>query len=144
VLPVGEPLEEEVTAAYREYWRVYSDALYTLDASQLPRVASGAELDRLTARIRELKEQGEAIRVNVDHVTNVLRVSGPGADVAVRDRYTDRSFALDASTKEPLPAREVAVDGDAAVARGTQQDRVYFLKRSDDTWKVVQAFQVSS
>jgi hypothetical protein len=143
VLSPGDPLEEELTAAYREYWRVYADALYSLDTSQLPTVAAGAELDRITVRIQGLRDQGEAVRVNVDHVTSVLRISGSDTDVAVRDSYTDRSYAIDAITKEPRTSGDGAAGGELQLAKGQQQDHVYFFKRIDGSWKVTQAFVVA-
>jgi hypothetical protein len=142
-LPVGDPLEVEVTAAYREYLRVYADALYTLDPSGLPAVAADEELRRVVARIESLKQQGEAIQVNVDHMTRVVRVSGVDAEFGLQDHFVDRSFAIDSVTKQPIEAEDGSSSTDVQLAKGTEEDVLYLFRRLDGTWKIVRSFRVA-
>jgi hypothetical protein len=134
VLDSDSSLAKEIRAAEELYWEVYGDALYTLDTSHLSEVAAGEELNRLTALVGQLKADGYAVQMRIDHVSRVFNASASKA--YIHDRSTDRSLLLKADTKEP-----VAMSGpDPAV--GEADEHVYTYERIDGVWKVTSGFSV--
>jgi hypothetical protein len=143
VLPAGDPLEAEISAAYREYWQVYADALYSLDATSVPSVADGPELQRILTRIDSLKSQGEAIQVNVEHLVHVVRLSGAESNIGVADKFIDRSYIIDANTKEAIHPPDASGTDALKQAQGTEENDLYIFKQVDGVWKVIGSLRIS-
>jgi hypothetical protein len=123
--PTASP-EEAVKEAYLHYWEVYGEALLNLDGSRLSEVMTGPRLERALQEIQQLEEQGRAVKIVVESRPVVVEV---GSDEAlVLDEYENRSYLIDAETKEPLS--EPPTTGE------TIRDRVT-LTRVGDTWKVL-------
>lgn len=126
------PLEREVEAAYLHYWDVRSQALWTLDTSHLPEVMAGAELDRDVQQVKDLRDKGQAMKIDVNHKLVFLQVS----DAASRlyDEYFNKSYYVDGATKQPI-----GTPGPGGVAKIT-----YDLQKLDGTWKVVDGARLPS
>ncbi len=123
--PTAAP-EEAIKEAYLHYWEVYGEALFNLDSSRLSEVMTGPRLERALQEIEQLEEQGRAVRIVVENRPVVVEVEGDEA--LVLDEYENRSYLIDAATKEPLS--EPPTTGE------TIRDRVT-LTRVGDTWKVL-------
>jgi hypothetical protein len=119
------PLEIEIEAAYRKYWEVRADALLNLNESRLSEVMAGAELERSRQQVAELKSQGRAAKIVVDHMLAFLQVSERQAQLY--DYYTNRSYVVDAATKQPIQT-----PGPGGIAKVS-----YDLQKIDGVWKVV-------
>lgn len=117
-------IEDEVTAAYLEYWDVYADALRRLDGAQLDEVMTGPRLERALSEIENLRTQGQAVRIVVENAPLVAGVSGDEA--VVIDEYVNSSYLIDPVTQEPIADR-----GEPNTLRDTVT-----LVREDDVWKV--------
>jgi hypothetical protein len=118
-------VEEAVTEGYLQYWHVYSDALYNLDASRLGDVMTGPRLQRAIDEVSGLVQQGRAVKIEVSNQPVVLQVDGDKATVF--DEYQNRSGFIDPVTKEPLSS-----PGNAEVIRDSVT-----LTRVDGVWKVL-------
>ena len=121
------PTEAQISAAYLAYWDAYATALLNLDPSLAQGVATGEELERIKQEIADLRGKGVALRVTVTHDFAVVKSSVDGATVV--DRYVDRSFYVDPSTKEPQ---------NAEVAGKTITDNFEFT-RVDGRWIVIRS-----
>ena len=121
--------DQQVLAAYRRYWDVYTDALYTLDSSQLEQVMAGPRLARALDEIESLRRQGRAVRIVVRNDPLVAAVQT--TEAVVIDQYQNESFVVDARTKEPVGGR-----GPAQSIRDT-----FTLTRVDGVWKVVDSIR---
>ena len=123
------PLEREIEAAYLRYWEVRSQAYFDLDPSRLSEVMDGAELSRETAQIGQLKAQGKAAKLDIQHRAALAQVS-PDAAV-VYDEYMNRSVFVDPVTKRELPT-----------SSPPEMEKVsYQMKKLGGTWKVVDGSQ---
>jgi hypothetical protein len=109
VTPVAllPPLEEEIVAAYLHYWDVRMRAYHDLDTSELGTVMAGDELAREEDGIREMRSQGHAGLLDIDHNFRLLH--------------------LDPVTKRGIPTNEPP----ATVKISFQ------MKRIGGVWKVV-------
>jgi hypothetical protein len=123
--PTASP-EETVEEAYLHYWEVYGEALFNLDNSRLSEVMTGPRLERALEEIERLQEQGRAVKIVVENRPVVVEVEGDEA--LVLDEYENRSYLIDAATKEPLS--EPPTTGE------TIRDRVT-LTQVGTTWKVL-------
>lgn len=92
-------LEEEVSAAYLAYWDAYAEAVLELDPALVEEFATGDELQSIRDEIEQLRRDGVAARVVVDHDLVVANVSARFATVV--DRVNNRSFYVDPETKQP-------------------------------------------
>jgi hypothetical protein len=115
-----------VETAYQRYWEVRTQAFSTLDTSRLPEVVAGEELPREEKRVRDLADEGHALRLIYQHRLSFPEVSD-GQAVLIDELIND-SRLLDAATKQPLP--------DAASSEA-QRVRVE-MQRLDGRWKVVE------
>ncbi len=117
-------VEDEVEAAYLNYWDVYSDAVYNLDSSHLSQVMTGPRLDRAIDEVNDLLQQGRAVEIDVVNSPAVIQVDGSSA--VLLDEYENSSRFIDPQTKEPLssPAEPQTI-----------RDTVT-LNLIDGTWKV--------
>jgi hypothetical protein len=120
-------VEEEATQAYLDYWDAYAEAVLNLDASLLQGVAAGEELQRIQDEIEELRSQGSAVRIRVEH--NYVIVDSSPDSVALFDEITNNSFLVDAESKEPTDA-----PGSGEILRDT-----FYLDKTGDTWLVVRS-----
>ncbi len=123
------PLEREIEAAYQKYWDVRAEALYTLDPSRLPEVMAGAELERERQQIEELKVQGRAAKIDVEHRIAFVKVAETRAEIY--DEYINKSYLVDAQTKQPI-----RTPGPGGIAKVSYQ-----LQKIDGVWKVVDGTQ---
>lgn len=120
--------EQAVLAAYRRYWEQYSRAVLELDPTLAEGAATGEELDGIRSEIADLRARGRAIRVDVQLNPVVVEIREDAA--TIYDEFVNRSFTVDAGTKEPRQA-----SGSGEVVRD-----VYYLRRmGDGVWKVTRS-----
>lgn len=119
-------VEDEVEAAYLDYWDVYSDAVFNLDESDLEQVMAGPLLERTLEEIDSLRQQNRAAKIDVEHNFAVLDVDSAAGTAVVRDAYANRSSFVDANTKELI----------GQPAGGEIITDTYSLRLVDGTWKV--------
>lgn len=125
--PTGtSSIEDEVGAAYLDYWDVYAEAVLNLDESGLEGVMTGSQLQRTLDEISTLQQRGRAAKIVVEHNFFVAEVDVASGTATIRDDYTNSSYEVDAETKEKV--------GDAAP--GTAVSDTYFLVKEGNTWKV--------
>jgi hypothetical protein len=113
-------LEEEIADAYLAYWEAYKAALLNLDASLVEDVAAGEELERIRGQIEGLKADGVAARVVVEHDFAVVQTDEESA--VVIDEFLDRSFYVDAVTKQP----------ETSDVEGRRARDVFHFRRGDE------------
>lgn len=121
-----QSVEDEVGAAYLEYWDVYADAVFDLDGSRLEEVLTGSQLQRTLSEIAALQQRGRAAKIVVEHNFFVAEVDAVAGTATIRDDYTNSSYEVDSETKEMV--------GNAA--SGTVVSDTYFLVKEGGTWKV--------
>lgn len=144
-LAVGEPFREEVLDAVEKYWRVFAGAIYYLDTSDLPRVATGEELERLNRRIEQLRAEGVAFYPIISSPDSAAyRIRAPDADLGVRVKYKDRSYYIDAKTKEPVVRPGSGPSTQEELARGIDKDAFFLVRKVDGAWKVVRSFDIAN
>ena len=137
-LPTASPeVAVAVSDAYMHYWSVRADALLALDSSGLDQVAAGDELAALDKNIDSFREQGRALRTDVQHQFSVLTVINDQA--VVTDHFRDSSIYVDPVTHEPLPGQVAPGSPDEAPEIGV----LYKLELIDEAWKVVQGQKLS-
>lgn len=144
-LAVGDPVREEVLDAVDMYWRVVGDAIYYLDTSGLPGVAADQELKELDQRIERLRAENVAFYPIISFPTSTAyRVRAPDADLGVRVKYKDRSYYIDAKTKEPVVRPGSRPSTQEEIARGLDKDAFLLVRKVDGTWKVVRSFDIAN
>ncbi|MCX6024217.1 MAG: hypothetical protein NTZ05_21300 [Chloroflexi bacterium] len=121
---------QTVEQSYLAYWSTYSDALYTLDTSHLSEVMAGTELKNAQDQVDELKRQDRAAKIDIDHNYSVVTLSSD--KVGIQDHYLNKSYIIDAKTKQPLQSPK---DGEIA-------EIVCWLEKIDGVWKVTSVSQV--
>lgn len=124
-------LEAEVKQAYLRYWDVYANAMYTLDISHLPDVAAGDRLREAIAEVDDLKAQGKAAKIVVEHHFFVFNVTENTA--SVHDEYVNNSYAIDPRSKNPM----------GTPGPGQHLVDTYDLQRIDGVWKVIRGLRES-
>jgi hypothetical protein len=118
-------LRQEIIDSYMRYWAVVADAAFRVDDSQLPEVAAGEELERQRRGIADLRNQGHAARIVVDHQFGIGDATQSTATVF--DKYESRSYFIDPKTKEPL----------GQTPEKPETVRMSFvLQRIDGAWRV--------
>jgi hypothetical protein len=118
---------QQVVQAYDRYWRDYSQALYTLDTSQMSDVSSGGELRQVQAQVVSLLRDKRAVRTRVTHHALVVSIKGDKA--SVYDEILNRSFTIDPVTKQPPQGSNQA---------DLEKD-IYFFQRIHGKWKIVKS-----
>ncbi|MDI6872306.1 MAG: hypothetical protein QME79_13340 [Bacillota bacterium] len=127
VVPTATPsVEEEVSQAYLHYWEVYAEAVFNLDESSLPEVMTVPDLERAREEVETLRQRGRAAKIVVEHNFVILQLDPVAGTATIRDEYTNRSYEVDANTKEMI--------GDAP--QGNLLTDTYFLVKEGGTWKV--------
>jgi len=126
--PVLSP-RQQVMQAYHHYWRDYRQALYTLTTSRLSRVAAGNELQRVESEVAGFKKRGYAVRVRVTHHALIVSITGDTA--TVYDEVLNRSYAVDAVTKQPGQGSSQA----------DREKNVYSLQKFQGVWKVTKVLR---
>jgi len=124
-------VEEEVEAAYLAYWDAYSEAVLNLDPSLVEDFAAGEELESIRQEIEQLRTDGVALRVVVEHDLLVIPTSETAATVV--DEAVNNSFFVDPVTKDPPEA-----EGSGEVIRYT-----FFLEPQEGRWVVVRGERAS-
>lgn len=119
------PLQRELIDAYLRYWDVRMRAYYDLDASRLREVMAGAELTRETQQVLDLRTQGRAISMDVEHNIRVLKATSDEA--VIYDEYVNHSLYMDPATKRESPTKETP----------PIEKISYQFKKVDGVWKVV-------
>jgi hypothetical protein len=120
-------LERAVEQAYLRYWERYSEALETLDTSGIREVATGEELARIQDEVDGLRQQGEAIRVDVSHKYVIFDIEPDEAKVF--DEILNRSYSIDPVTLGPSQGPDVA-----DLVKDT-----FFFKKDNGVWKVTKS-----
>lgn len=118
---------QQVVQAYYSYWQVYSQALYTLDASRMSNVATGGELRQVQAQGTSLRRDRRAVRTRVTHHALVVSIKRDKA--TVYDEILNRSFTIDPVTKQPPQGSKQA---------DLEKD-IYFFQRIHGNWKIVKS-----
>lgn len=127
------PLEREIEAAYMQYWKVRSAALLNLDDSHVSDVMAGPELARAKRQIQDLKTQGRAVKVDIQHEMIAFgHVSADRADLY--DEYLNRSVYVDPVTKQEIPTK----------APPQVEKILHTMEKINGTWKVVDGAQESN
>jgi len=88
--------EDEVLAAYADYWEVYAAALRDRDSSHLAEVMTGPRLDRGLQEVAALEAQGRC-----DCAHGRVRSGGPevrGDQALIADEYQNNSYYIDPET----------------------------------------------
>ena len=67
--PTEASLPREIETAYLRYWQVRTQAFLDLDTSQLGEVMMGDELARTEKYVQDLRAQGRAAKMEVEHHT---------------------------------------------------------------------------
>lgn len=125
--PTATPsVEEEVSEAYLRYWSVYADAVFNLDETRLAQVMSGPQLQRTRQEIENLRQRGRAAKIVVEHDFFIAELDPVAGTATVRDEYANRSYEVDAETKEMV----------GQAAPGTVITDTYFLVKEGGAWKV--------
>ena len=119
-------VEQEISEGYLNYWQVYADAVFNLNETRLPEAMTEPHLERTRQEIQSLRERGRAAKIVVEHDFLILQVDAAAGTATVRDRYSNRSYEVDAETKEMV--------GEAAP--GTVVTDTYFLAKEGGVWKV--------
>ncbi len=121
----NSPLEREIEAAYLHYWDVRTQAYLALDSSRLPEVMANDELTRNQKQIADLKAQGRAAKLDVEHQIAFAKVAPDSA--IVYDEYLNKSVFVDMVTKEELKTSEPP-----------EREKISFdMQKIDGAWKVV-------
>lgn len=127
------PQEKEIESAYLHYWEVRSNAEFNLDDSHLADVMAGPELARAQQQIKDLKAQGRAIKVDIQH--NLIAFGPISADQAtLYDEYLNRSVYIDPVSKKEFPTS----------APPEVEKIIHTLKKINGTWKVFDGMQPAS
>jgi hypothetical protein len=117
---------DDVMAAYRRSWAVYSEAVARVEPAGLPEAFAGSALVLRRQEVERLRRAGAAIRVRVTHRPEVVLVD---ADTAVvTDVLDNHMIRVDHRTGRP---REP--DPDDVLTRA------YTLRREGGLWKVTEA-----
>ena len=103
----------------------------SLDTSHLSDVMAGPELARDEKQIEDLKAQGKAVKVDIEHHIAFLRVSPDNAEIY--DEYLNRSVYVDPATKQEIPTNAPPVTAKVS----------YRLQKVNGTWKVIDGAQHS-
>ena len=119
-------LEDQVSEAYLDYWQVYADAVFDLDETRLTEAMTGQQLERTRQEIESLRQKGRAAKIVVEHDFFIVDVDPVAGTARIRDQYANRSYEVDAETKEMI--------GEAAP--GTLVTDTYLLVKEGETWKV--------
>lgn len=124
-IEIDVALLEEVQAAYSTFWDIRTEAAFNLDVSRLPEVMDGSALEREREQIANLEARGVAAVIEAEHEVGLLSLSQEEAELY--DEYLNRSYLVDAATKEPVGASEPE-----------EVVKVSFrLKKIGGVWKVV-------
>jgi hypothetical protein len=128
--PAADPrLLQEIEDAYRDYWEVYSAALFNLDTSRLGEVAADEELRLMREEVEDFRRRGRAVRAVVTHSYLILDTTENSA--TVYDEIRDSSFLINPVTKQPNEGPD---------ARQLSKD-IYYFKKLDGAWKVVRSLR---
>lgn len=130
--PAGTPdTSQVVSQAYLHYWDVYSNALYTLDASHLEDVLAGDELSRSHEAIDGLRSEGHAAKTDVQHHFAIIALTEDTA--TIQDEFLNKSYLVDAATRHAL---QTPTGGDPETIS-------FQLKLLDGKWKVVSVVKIN-
>ncbi|MGE3795315.1 MAG: hypothetical protein AB7I38_15485 [Dehalococcoidia bacterium] len=130
--PSPEELEAEVSAAYLAYWDAYAEALLKRDASLVETFAVGVELQAIRDEIEQLRSDGWAVRIVVEH--NFEIASLDETDAIVIDEYLNNSYLVNPETLE----------GDEQAGPNEVIRDIFLLERIDGRWIVVQGGREAS
>jgi Cys-tRNA synthase (O-phospho-L-seryl-tRNA:Cys-tRNA synthase) len=119
-------VEDEVGAAYLNYWDVYTEAVFNLDESRLEEVMTGPQLQRTLEEVSSLRQQNRAAKIDVEHNFVVLNLDLKAGTAVVRDEYANHSSFVDAETKELI----------GQPAGGEIIEDTYSLTQVGEAWKV--------
>jgi hypothetical protein len=118
-------LQEEVAEAYLAYWDAYAEAVLYLDVSLAEDFVTGEEFESIREEIEQLRADGVAARIDVEHDFVVADVSG--TSTVVVDQIVNNSFYVDAETREPEHG-----EGTGEVFRDT-----FFMEKQNEKWVVL-------
>lgn len=127
--------EDEIAAAYLAYWDVYAQSVLNLDESHLADVMTGAMLAQTKEEIANLRQRGTAAKIQVEHNFFVAEVDRTAGTATVVDNYTDRSYQVDAATKQAIAT---------STPTGTRISDTYALVWTGETWKVKEGVRTSN
>lgn len=125
-------IEDEVAEAYLAHWDAYADAVLNLDISLVEDYATGEELEAIRSEIEQLRADGVALRVVVEHDFVVASVEDSRA--VVLDEIVSNSFYVDPETKQP----------DEGEGSGDVLRYATHLERIDEQWIVARVEQERS
>lgn len=122
--PTAPSPRAEVREAYLRQWDVYSQAVMSLRTNELEEVLTGKALSVVRDEIEDLRRDGLAVRVEVEHNIRRVRIADAVTAVVV-DRYLNHSVTIDADTGEPKERdpNQIVIEA-------------YTLKKVEGVWKV--------
>lgn len=130
VSPTASP-EAAVRQAYLRYWNVYANALYTLDTSRLAEVTAGDELIQARQAVNNLQTQHHAAKIEIEH--HIAVVSLAQSQAVIQDEYLNRSYLVDATTKQALQTPN----------SGQTENISCQLSLQNGIWKVVKVTRIN-
>jgi hypothetical protein len=134
ILPPSSPLAQEIRVAQSKFWRVYQDAAFSLDDSQLPEVAAGEALEFVTGRIAKFKADGIALEVWGDHTSTIFDTTDKKA--FIHDKFKENYHILDAQTKKRISTHET-------VSGGPVPEYINIFERIDGVWKMTHLYSTT-
>jgi hypothetical protein len=129
VSDVPEDERIEVHQAYARFWQIRVQALLELAPERLTEIMAGKELTVEQRAINDLRANGRAQRVDIEHHERITWATSDAATVL--DEYVSHTVLVDAETKAPLE------DPPSAPFR-----IAYLFRKVDGRWLAVEAFQV--
>lgn len=131
ILPPSSPLAQEIRVAQSRFWQIYGAALYELDESRLPEVASGEALEFVIGQVRRLRAEGQTADVRGEHLSTIFDASETKA--FIHDKFVNRSQSLDATTKKPI----------AGTPDTTYPEYIHVFERIDGEWKMTHFYSTT-
>lgn len=116
---------EKVREAYLAYWDAYAAAVLELDVTLVEDYATGEELEGIRQEIEQLRADGVAARIQVEHDLAVTSVTEDSAVVV--HEYVNNSFYVDPVTKQP----------EVGEGSGETVTDTVFMEKVEGRWVVV-------
>jgi hypothetical protein len=117
-------LVAELETAYKQYWQIRAEALYTLDDSRIGEVMDDEHLKSVKRLIQDLRVEGRAIDTDIQHSYRIREATE--SEAKIHDSYVSNSVYIDVNSRRTLtkPAADRLLEA-------------YELKRIAGVWKVV-------
>ena len=123
-------VEQAIWQAYEEFWDMRANALLQLNVALVEPRMAGPALDRERAAIEQMRSDGQAVMIDIEHRAQMLEaVADEGV---VYDPYLDHTYFVDAASKQRI----------GAAADPKTVEIAYPLQPVGGVWKVVDAVRL--